>query len=258
MASYPDDMKMMQNYAEFDRNGAYSGNRGYNNMGGRNYYGSDGSYYANNGSGRGYNNNGSYRGDDYYDGMRGNNRRDREVSFSSSRGYNGSYSPNGRGYNGIERYGRGQRMSNAYNGYYNGDNGGGMRRMESYNGAGVGYSRSQYDFRRNGNRSGYAYADSYDRGQDGFRQGIRQDRAVPGFSYSSRVRENNYGRNYRGDNYRGEARGMRDNMGYYDERMGGMGYGAGYDDDLYGRDNDFDRYDLDRSRSGYGYGRSQY
>ena len=251
---------MMKNMADFDRNGAYSGNRGYNSAmyASRNYYGSDGSYYANNGMGRGYNSN--YRGD-YYDGMRGyDNRRDREISFSASRGYNGSYSPNGRGYDGIERYGRGQRMSNAYNGYYNGGRDGGMRRMDSYNGNGMGYSRSQYDFRRNGDRSGYAYADygrSSNRGRQGYRQsGIREDRPVQGFSYSSRVREDGYDRNYGDNYYRGDMRGMRDDVGYYDNRMGGMGYGGYYDDNFYGQDYGYDRYE--RDNRGYGYGRSEY
>jgi hypothetical protein len=254
MASYPDDMKMMENYSNFDRNGAFSGNRGYNSMGSRNYYGSDGSYYANSGMGRGNN-----RGDSYYDGMRGSNsRRDREISFSGSRGYNGPYSPSGRGYDGIERYGRGQRMSSAYNGYYGGDNGG-MRRMESYGNNNMGYSRSQYDFRRNGNRSGYAYADDepYNRSRRGYMQsGIREDRPVQGFDYSSRVRENSgYGRNYRGDYYQGGMRGMRDD--YVDSRMDGMGYG-GYNDDYYGQGYGYDRYEGGRDTRGYGYGRSQY
>lgn len=249
---------MMQNMASFDRNGALSGGRGSTSMyGSRNYYGSDGSYYANN---RGYN---------YRDDMRGyDNRRDREISFSSSRGYNGSYSPSGRGYDGIERYGRGQRMSNAYNGYYNGaytggrDYGGGMRRYDSYNGNGMGYSRSQYDFRRNGDRSGYAYADSmdssYNRGRRGYRQsGIREDRPLGGFAYSSRVREDGYGRRNRGDYYRGDMRGMGDNM-YYDD-LDGMGYGGyNYYDDY--PDYGYDQRGRDgrSGYGGYGYGRSEY
>ena len=212
--------------------------------GSRNYYGSDGSYYANNRRG----------GRDMFR----EERRDREMAFGSSRGYNGSYSSSGRGYDGIERYGRGQRMSNAYNGYYGGAGSGGMRRVDSYNGNGMGYSRSQYDFRRNGDRSGYAYADSYDRsynrGRRGYGQsGIREDRPVQGFAYSSRVREDNYGRNYRGNYYRGEMRGMRDDMDYYDDGMDGMGYGGYYDD--YGQDYGYDQ----GGRAGYGgYGRSQY
>jgi hypothetical protein len=272
MATYPDDMKMMQNYASFDRNGALSGRSRAGSMyGSRNYYGSDGAYYANSGMRGGvpYSSN-NYRDDlnygrggggGYYNGNNAS-RRDREISFSSSRGYNGSYSPSGRGYDGMERYGRGQRMSNAYNGYYDGSNGGGgrydsgLRRLDSYNGSGMGYSRSQYDFRRNGDRSGYAYADSMD-SRRGYRQsGMREDRSVPGFAYSSRVREGGgYGRR---NSYRGDMRGMRDDYGYYDD-MDGMSYGG------YNMYDDYPDYGYDQrgrdGRSGYGgygYGRSEY
>jgi hypothetical protein len=224
--------------------------------------------------GRGvYNNN--YRDDMMYYNNRGgggysgnNSRRDREISFSGSRGYNGSYSPNGRGYDGIERYGRGQRMSNAYNGYYHdGSNtggrydGGSLRRLDSYGNGGMGYSRSQYDFRRNGDRSGYAYADSMDSRRGMYRQnGMREDRSVPGFAYSSRVREGGSGGYGRRNYYRGEnmMRGMRDDYGYYDD-MDGMGYGG------YNMYDDYPDYGYDQrgrdGRSGYGgygYGRSEY
>lgn len=290
LSSYGDELKYMENISGFDRNGAFSGNRGYNNaynykvgahgggaMGGygrgvynreygggyggydnyrgeggyqgygnnrygngeRSYYGSDGSYYVSNRNNFGRNN---YRGRDYYANNL-ENRRSREISFSGSRGYNGPYAANGRGYDGSERYGRSQYGSqqrvNSYQGYNSG-----RRALPYQGGTDNAYSgRSQYDFRRGGDyaRAGYNYADSMDdyryRQQASSRP--REDRTRGGFAYSSRVRE-------------------YDVSPYYDERMmgggrmdgmmDGMGYNKGYDD----YDWDYG-YGSDSKRRGYGY-----
>ncbi|EED90480.1 predicted protein [Thalassiosira pseudonana CCMP1335] len=247
IASYPDESKMYDEMAGFDRNGAFSGQmNGYRGMNGGgmrdNMRGGGNGGYQNQG---GYMNNGGYSNQNGFANQGGYGGSSRRMSGSSpygDSGFSNSQSNNrregpvsgSRGYSGAFTGGGGYGQDSSYRGY----SGGGInygREISSYNGYSSGtnaYNRSE---NRPGGRSGRSYMrgggmypdnmystppNSYYNNLDR-QSSVRQNGPVRGFNYSSRVREDRDGRRPFGSG--GDDRRMYENERMMDRGMYGGG-----------------------------------